>query len=296
MNQIREFLKKIPGLVLLKRLIWQRLNKLNNFQPHCKTKLNLVKAFPLYQPCSAGSYKSKAQLTIQTINQVFPLLSIFVKTINGNLLHIQNIVDFPQTEIEKSSAELLKVSLDLYGSDKANLHNYHYLYGSILSNKNDVKNIFEIGLGTNNTDVVSNMGVSGKPGASCRAFRDYCPNASIFGADIDKRILFSSDRITTYYLDQTEPSTFADILPKVPKDFDLVIDDGLHSPNANIESLRFGLEIVKKGGWVVVEDIAAEAIPFWQVVAALLASKCRCHILNAEGAIVFAVQRLDADL
>jgi hypothetical protein len=57
--------------------------------------------------------------------------------------------------------------------------------------------------------------------------------------------------------------------------------------------LRFGLGIVKKGGWVVVEDIAVEAISLWQVVAALLPKHYEPHLYNADAGIVFAVQRLE---
>lgn len=283
------FLKKVPGLVPLKKKLWQYLNFDKRFG---KTKLNLLNTFPLFQPFSAGSYKDRSQLTIQTINQIFPFLSAFVQTIKGRLLVVENITDFPKTAIEKNSVKSLKEFLDSHGSDKANFHNYHYLYGSLLSNTNSINNIFEIGLGSNNIDVVSNMGAHGKPGASLRAFRDFCPNANIFGADIDEKILFEDVRIKTFFVDQTQPNTFASISNIVPKDFDLVIDDGLHSPNANIESLRFGLGIVKCGGWVVIEDIGFEVLPFWHVVAALLVPQYRCHILKSEKALIFAVQRL----
>ena len=284
----KKTLKKIPGLVSIKRLIWSIFD-FNREKG--QTNLNLVKTFPLYQPCSAGSYDVKSQLTIQTINEVFPSLCALVKNLNGSLLPIEDVVNFPANEIEKNAAVELMKYFDLYGSDKSD-HKYHFLYGSILSNKNDIKNIFEIGLGTNNTDVVSNMGTHGQPGASLRAFRDHCPNANIYGADIDLRILFQDDRIHTYYVDQTEPSTFSDLLMKVPNNFDLVIDDGLHSPNANIATLKFGLNIIKRGGWVVVEDIGFGAIDFWQVTAALLPSKYRCHIFKANEGIIFAVQRV----
>ena len=69
-------------------------------------------------------------------------------------------------------------------------------------------NILEIGLGTNNVDVVSNMGRDGIPGASLRAFRDYLINSKIYGADIDKSILFSEERIETYFVDQTNDTSF----------------------------------------------------------------------------------------
>jgi hypothetical protein len=50
---------------------------------------------------------------------------------------------------------------------------------------------------------------------------------------------------------------------------------------------------VRKDGWVVIEDINRDALDFWQVVAALLPSRYRAKLYSAEGAIVFAVQRLD---
>ena len=48
------------------------------------------------------------------------------------------------------------------------------------------------------------MGKLGKPGASVKAFRDFFPEAKIFGADIDKEILFKDKRINTYHVDQTD--------------------------------------------------------------------------------------------
>lgn len=283
-NVIASWLKKSPALVRMKRVLEGTAGK---------SRLDVLSSFPLYLPNSAGKYKDRAPLTIQTINQTFPFLSQLIHTINGSLLPVEDIASFPKGQEEKASVDKLKVKFDAYGSDKANHHNYHHLYGAILKNPDSVSNIFEIGLGTNNTDVVSNMGAAGKPGASLRAFRDYCPNAKVHGADIDKRILFTEERIETFHIDQTDPATFAALLPKLSSSFDLVIDDGLHSPNANIESLRFGLQIVRQGGWVVVEDIVEEAICLWQVVAALLpASRYSSHIFRAEGGIVFAVQRL----
>ena len=148
-------------------------------------------------------------------------------------------------------------------------------------------------MGTNNRHVVSHMGVDGKPGASLRAFRQHLPNAQIYGADIDKSILFQEDRIQTFFVDQTEPSSFLDLERRVPSDLDLIIDDGLHSPDANLESLRFGLQKIKIGGWFIVEDICPEAVPLWQVVSALLISeRLEAHLYRAQGGYVFAVKRL----
>ena len=52
--------------------------------------------------------------------------------------------------------------------------------------------------------------------------------------------------------------------------FDLVIDDGLHAPNANIATMLFALKILRPSGFLIVEDIHSNSIPIWQVVPALL--------------------------
>jgi hypothetical protein len=141
--------------------------------------------------------------------------------------------------------------------------------------------------------VVQKLGlVTGNPGASLKAFRDFLKSATIFGADIDKRILFEDTRIETFFVDQTDPVTLTELGKSIPSDLDLVIDDGLHSPNANIETLKFGLTKIRIGAWVVVEDIAPDALPVWEVVSALLPSNYKPHIIRAESALLFAVKRL----
>jgi hypothetical protein len=125
------------------------------------------------------------------------------------------------------------------GSDKSTYHNYHLVYGHLLAGKRDhALHIVEIGLGTNNIDVPSNMGLFGKPGASLRAFRDWAPHASVFGADVDRRILFMEDRIETFWVDQTDPTSLQDLAMRLSdKKFDLIIDDGLHVPAANFNTI-----------------------------------------------------------
>lgn len=290
-RKLKSWLKKSPSLVKLKQKVYSIVRSFFD-GTRGTTKLNVLTNFPLYLPHSAGSYNDRARLTIKSINQIFPFLRLLANNINSGEIQLKNIENFDGSVDEKLSSTKLKVLLDHYGSDKANLHNYHHLYGTILRENASVENIFEIGLGTNNADVVSHMGQAGKPGASLRAFRDFCPNACIYGADIDKRILFSEERIKTFFVDQTESASFNPILDQIPKTFDLVIDDGLHSPNANIASLDFALKIVKKGGWVVIEDIGVDAKSLWCVVSALLVEKYKSHLFYANDALVFAVQRL----
>jgi SAM-dependent methyltransferase len=159
-------------------------------------------------------------------------------------------------------------------SDKSTTHNYHVLYSHIiekLGGKDAPLNILEVGLGTNNPSLVSSMGVGGRPGASLYAFREYLPNSKIYGCDIDKEILFEDERIKTSFVDQLELSTFSEASNKFGNlKYDLVIDDGLHSIGANINTLIFGLENLKPGGWVVIEDIGGPLVHKWKSVDYIL--------------------------
>ena len=134
--------------------------------------------------------------------------------------------------------------------------------------------------GTNNTDIVSNMGENGRPGASLRAFRDFCPSAMIFGADIDRRILFAEDRIETRFVDQSDTATLDESSAKLPGDFDLIVDGGLHAPDANLATLRFAMAKARIGGWIVIEDINPGQTAFWQVVAALVPANFEKFLIN----------------
>lgn len=282
-NAVKKWLKKSPFLVATKRRVFARLS----FTP-----IDIVSAFPAFVPNSAGGYRDRAALTIQTINQLVPLLADLSAISGRRPPQLELVTEFPTSEKAREAVKEIEKVLEQHGSDKVG-HGYHYIYGALLSDRETVKSIFEIGLGTNNADVVSTMGPEGTPGASLRAFREFCPNARIYGADIDKRILFSEERINTFFVDQTDFSTLQRLNALLPTDLDLVIDDGLHSPNANIASLIFGLSAVKVGGWVVIEDIAIEARRLWELVAASLPSEgYRSHLLRAKKTLVFAVERL----
>jgi hypothetical protein len=202
-----------------------------------------------------------------------------------------DIASLCRTEEERRAAAELKRLFDYHGSDKATVHNYHYLYGRILSAPETVESILEVGLGTNNTDTPSNMGSAGRPGASLRAFCEYLPRAKIFGADVDRRILFEEGRISTFFVDQTDFATVEALGECLPNGMDLIIDDGLHTPDANIATLLLAIPRVKIGGWVVIEDIAPTSVSVWQIISSLMPAKFECSIVSAAGGNLFAARR-----
>jgi hypothetical protein len=293
----RERLKAVPGLVPAKRAVWTATRAVWTFS-EAKVHANrhfLVGHLKLYTPNSAGPLKTRAELTVLAANQVFPLLATLLRTTDPD-----RVIDpVPPAAIFESAdsraSDELKALFIHYGSDKATDHNHHTLYGPILSDRGGIEAVLEIGLGSNNTDVVSHMGDAGQPGASLRAFRDFLPAAQIFGADIDRRVLFDEDRIKTFWVDQTSVASLSSLAESLPAELDLVIDDGLHSPNANLAVLIFALGRLRQGGWLVIEDIEASALPLWQLVAWMLPSLYQAHITSDETGLVFLVRRLDRE-
>jgi hypothetical protein len=160
-----------------------------------------------------------------------------------------------------------------FGSDKGHSqilrsrHNYTTLYHHLFNTMRDQPiRLFELGLGTNNVSVPSNMGPDGRPGASLLGWREYFPKGQIYGADIDKEILFISDRIDTFYCDQTSPESIAALWkePGLEQGFDIIIEDGLHTFSANVCFFKHSIHKLNAGGYYIVEDISKADIPAFE--------------------------------
>ena len=164
---------------------------------------------------------------------------------------------------EKQSTPLCEI-MGRHKSDKGNInitdswHNYTTFYYSIFE-KLQEKNlrIFELGLGTNNPNLPSNMGVNGRPGASLYGWREFFSNAEIFGADIDTDILFNDNKIKTFYCDQRNKDFIKKMWDEkdLQDNFDIIIDDGLHRFNANMCFFENSIHKLKPNGYFIIEDI-----------------------------------------
>lgn len=172
------------------------------------------------------------------------------------------------THYEASETDLLASLCDRYGSDKGSLkdsghvyswppHNYTDYYSRIFSHcRQNVKRVFECGIGTDNPGIVANMGVTGNPGASLRVWRDYFPNATVYGGDIDRNVLFEEDRIKTFYMDQLDPESIEHYWRQVEvSDFDLMIDDGLHSFDSGACLFKYSVSKLASAGLYIIEDV-----------------------------------------
>ena len=125
----------------------------------------------------------------------------------------------------------------LYGSDKPVQYTpfYDLLFASM---RERVRSVFEIGI---------------FKGGSLRMWRDYFPNAHIYGMDILEDRIFQEDRITTFQGNQASLAAFAPVLNHAP--LDLIVDDGSHDPNHQVANAEFLVPHLKPGGIYVIEDI-----------------------------------------
>jgi hypothetical protein len=213
---------------------------------------------------------------------------------------IKNFIEknFIESNYSDSNSMELKYLFNKFGSDKASIHKYYFIYQLILdelainSQEGELVKIFEIGLGTNNLDVPSNMGIEGKPGASLRAFSAYLPKSIIHGADIDRRVLFNEGNIETFWVDQLSDESLAKVFDK-KNQYDLIIDDGLHTPAANLKTLAATTQAVRLGGYIVVEDIGNDStvINYWNVVKKILSNSFECELVDCEAALMFVAKR-----
>lgn len=166
------------------------------------------------------------------------------------------IDEFFKLNLYEKETELCQI-MNSSGSDKGSgHHNYTKFYDFIFKNiKNEVRYVFELGLGTNNLQIPSNMSGLGTPCGSLRGWEKYFKSAKVFGADIDREILFQEENINTFYCDQTNVSSVKELCNNFNFKFDVVIEDGLHTFDANKVFLENFIDMVKDGGIFIIEDI-----------------------------------------
>lgn len=162
--------------------------------------------------------------------------------------------------------------MNYHGSDKGSpdnnsWHNYTRYYNELFKNvRNEQLNIFELGIGSINPNIVSNMGPNGKPGASLRGWKQYFSNSQIYGGDIDINILFNEERIKTFYCDQTNGDSIKEMWnnPEVSsKGFDIIIDDAIHIFDYNMNFFENSFRKLNVGGVFIIEDINTHSVDLW---------------------------------
>ena len=162
---------------------------------------------------------------------------------------------------------------DKYGSDKGSAlpsghlynwrpHCYTEFYELVFRNiRMNVRTVFECGIGSSHPNLPANMGKNAKPGASLRVWREYFPNAKIYGADIDSSILFIEDRITTFQLNQLDSASIRNAFVHFDKEsLDFILDDGLHTFEAAKTLFANTNYLLSQNGIYIIEDVTPDTL------------------------------------
>ena len=126
-------------------------------------------------------------------------------------------------------------------TDKSSIHhNYTKNYYDYFKNlKNEKLNLLEIGV---------------NKGSSLRMWKEFFPNSNIFGIDIGNRSKqYEEDRISIF-IGKQENKIFLESVVSQIKKIDIIIDDGSHMCNHQIESFNCLFKYLSSDGIYVIED------------------------------------------
>ena len=141
----------------------------------------------------------------------------------------------------------LRTIFDKYGADKGYKHHYDEVYESLFAPKKDEAiNFLEIGIWK---------------GLGMESLREYFPNGRIYGVDIFTRVtpaevhVLKKSRTRWLKADSTNPETYGLLRNEFGVQFDYILDDGAHYPNANKLTFRHTHNFLKPGGVYIIEDV-----------------------------------------
>jgi cephalosporin hydroxylase len=143
---------------------------------------------------------------------------------------------------------MLQKLFNKYGCDKASKHHYDLVYES------------EFALIREQHLAILEVGVF--KGESTQAWADYFPNAKIFGLDVFTRVsmnqipILNHPRVEAICGSSIDITITEEIRKKWPGvKFDIIIDDGLHTPRANADTFKNLFPLLKQGGAYYIEDV-----------------------------------------
>lgn len=136
-----------------------------------------------------------------------------------------------------------------YGTDKGIWGYTPYYEEAMEKRRFDVKRVLEIGI-CGYRDIPNNV-----VGASLFVWRDYFPNAEIYGIDIDSRFIFNDQpRIHTARCDAYDTLQLAVVMAHFGGRFDMIVDDAVHDPIPQIRLLNCLSYELNPGGRYFIEE------------------------------------------
>lgn len=132
-----------------------------------------------------------------------------------------------------------------HGTDKSSTaHWYTRHYERIFGpSRMEINSVCEVGIGS---------------GDSLRMWRDYFPNAIIYGVDMDHKEDMGT-RIDILECEQTNCEVLRDKFHD--KHLEVIVEDASHDPDKSIKTLDCLWPTLGYKGWYVIEDMCMESFP-----------------------------------
>jgi cephalosporin hydroxylase len=198
-----------------------------------------------------GNFKKFLKLFIHWINhfldkrrisKIFkPISKELLKNQNDYRLIIYKNFDFKNQNYRNVFEKFKSNKGGYFKRDNTIRHFYADFYEESLKDTK-IENLLEIGI---------------EYGGSLRAWSALFPESKIFGADINKDYLFEESNIKTFYTNQLDKVELNNFFNQIKdKKFDVIIDDGLHTYEANINTFEILFPLLdQKNGIYFIEDI-----------------------------------------
>ncbi len=151
-----------------------------------------------------------------------------------------------------------------YGADKCPQikHSDTPFYFELFNKRrNKIKKVLELGIGKfrgmDKNDTVYDPGLNRiyHKGASLKMWRDFFPNAQIFGADNYPEALFKDERIDTFSCNERKIDDLHKLIENTGSDLDIVIDDASHRVDDQILTAKTLLPLLNKYTIYIIEDV-----------------------------------------
>src|SRR3989344_123973 len=151
-----------------------------------------------------------------------------------------------------------------YGTDKCPQlkHSFTPFYSRLFKGKRrKTRKVLEMGIGyfkgMPEKKVIFDPGLNRDYhlGASLYMWRDFFPNAQIYGADIHPETLFEDDRIKTYLCDERKKEDIIELIKNTGSDIDFFIDDANHNSGRQIFLAKNLMPLLKKDVIYIIEDV-----------------------------------------
>jgi hypothetical protein len=123
--------------------------------------------------------------------------------------------------------------------------------------------VLEVGIGVNDPSAPSGMHSGHLPGASLNGWAGYFEGSEVHGADVDPRTLVNTAAYSTHFVNQLDSASVKDLGIQLGGQFDLIVDDGLHTAEANANTIAGLISLLSPCGVFVIEDILPRYDSAW---------------------------------